>query len=124
MSLSRVAVIVPLVEGAGDRARALLAAGPPFDPATWDLEAHHVFATDREVVFVCEASDDGLFERLTGNSTFWAAKSEWTEIIAGAPHIASAVHSWSRPQDDLTGVSYESTPGPGDSDGGDVFAPS
>ena len=40
LSLTRVAVIVPLVEGAGDRARALLAAGPPFDPATWEIEEH------------------------------------------------------------------------------------
>ena len=72
--MSRSAVIVPLVEGAEDRARALLAAGPP-----------------------------------------WAGISEWAEIVAGEPFIA--------PLDDLTGVSYESTPGPGDSEGGDVFPP-
>ena len=68
--MARVAVIVPLVEGAEDRARALLAAGLP---------------------------------------------SEWAEIATGVPFIA--------PLDDLTGVSYESTPGPGDSEGGDLFPP-
>lgn len=72
--MSRSAVIVPLVEGAEDRARALLAAGP-----------------------------------------LWASASEWAEIVAGEPFIA--------PLDDLTGVSYESTPGPGDSEGGDLFPP-
>lgn len=122
-TLTRVAVIVPLVEGAGDRARALLASGPPFDPAAWDLEDHHVFATDSEVVFVFEANDEGVLERLAGNSAFWAARSEWKEIVAGAPHIAPAVYSWSRPKDEATGVSFEPTPGPGDSEGGDVFAP-
>ena len=72
--MARVAVIVPLVEGAEDRARALLAAG-----------------------------------------LLWASASEWAEIVAGEPFIA--------PLDDLTGVSYESTPGPGDSEGGDLFPP-
>jgi hypothetical protein len=72
--MARLAVIVPLAEGAEDRARALLAAGPP-----------------------------------------WAGTSEWAEIVAGAPFIA--------PLDDRTGVSYESTPGPGDSEGGDLFPP-
>jgi hypothetical protein len=73
--MARVAVIVPLVEGSEDRARDLLAAGPP-----------------------------------------WAGTSEWAEIVAEAPFIRRA--------DELTGVSYEPTPGPGDSDGGDVFPPS
>lgn len=123
LSLTRVAVIVPLVEGAGDRARALLAAGPPFDPASWELEGHYVFATDSEVVFVFEAYDDGILERLAGNSISWAVASEWTEIVAGAPHIAPIVYSWSRPQAEATGVTFEPTPGPGDSEGGDVFAP-
>ena len=72
--MAHAVVIVPLVEGAEDRARALLAGGPP-----------------------------------------WASTSEWAEIVAGAPFIA--------PLDALTGVSYESTPGPGDSEGGDVFPP-
>jgi hypothetical protein len=72
--MARLAVIVPLVEGAEDRARTLLAAGPS-----------------------------------------WASASEWAEIVAGEPFIA--------PLDDLTGMSYESTPGPGDSEGGDLFPP-
>jgi hypothetical protein len=72
--MARFTVIVPLVEGAEERARALLAAGPP-----------------------------------------WADTSEWAEIVAGAPFI--------RAEDELTGVSYASTPGPGDSEGGDVFPP-
>ena len=72
--MARAVVIVPLVEGAEDRARALLAAGPP-----------------------------------------WADTSEWAEIVAEAPFI--------RRDDDLSGLSYESTPGPGDSEGGDVFPP-
>jgi hypothetical protein len=72
--MAHAVVIVPLVEGAEDRARALLATGP-----------------------------------------LWAGTSEWAEIVAGAPFIA--------PMDDLTGVSYEPTPGPGDSEGGDLFPP-
>lgn len=80
--MARVALIVPLVEGAEDRARALLAAGPP-----------------------------------------WAGAAEWTEIVAGSPFIAPDAYAGSG-QHEPTGVSYESTPGPGDSEGGDVFPPS
>ena len=69
LSLSRLVVILPLVEGAGDRARELLAAGVPFDPGDWQIQGHDVFATDSEVVFVFEAYDDGILERLAGNST-------------------------------------------------------
>ena len=72
--MARLAVIVPLVEGAEDRARALLAAGPP-----------------------------------------WAGAAEWAEIVAGEPFIGR--------EDELSGVSYDSTPGPGDSEGGDIFPP-
>lgn len=119
--MTRVAVILPLVEGSGDRARTLLAAGPPLDPKTWELDEYHVFATDTEVVFVFEASGAGALELFAADSSLWAA--EWPEILAGKPQIASDVYSWSRPPDEGTGVVFEATPGPGDSEGGDVFGP-
>jgi hypothetical protein len=121
-SVTRIAVIVPLVGGAGDRARALIAAGPPVDPASWPIEEQQVFVTDSEVAFVFETDDEGILSRLVGGPILWAA-AEWSEIAAEAPHVASADYSWSRPQDEASGLTYKATPGPGYSEGGDVFAP-
>src|SRR6266540_6588474 len=53
---SSVAVVVPLKRGSAARARALVREGPPFDPAI-RFERHHVFVSEREVVFVFEGED-------------------------------------------------------------------
>jgi hypothetical protein len=115
-------MIVPLVHGAGDRARALIAAGPPVDPAAWAIEEQQVFVTDSEIAFVFETADGGILERLGSGPTLWATRSEWREIAAGTPHVALAGYSWSRPEDEKTGLAFKPTPGPGYSEGGDVFA--
>ena len=122
-SVTRIAMFVPLLDGAADCARALAAAGPPVDPATWAIEEYQIFVTDREVTLVFETCDDGLFERLAGGPSLWPVAAEWMEIAAGAPHVVPADNSWSRPRDETTGLLFNPTPGPGDSEGGDVFAP-
>jgi hypothetical protein len=44
----------------------------------------------------------------------------WGEYVAGAPRIAEEVFSWSRAEV-ADSVSFLPTPGPGDSDGGDIY---
>ena len=56
--MSRLVVVVPLADGARERARELLEQGPPFDPAATHLERHSVYLTDREAVFVFETPGD------------------------------------------------------------------
>jgi hypothetical protein len=121
-SVTRIAMIVPLVKGAGERARALIGSDPPLDPAALAIEEQEVFVTDNEVAFVFETSDRGILERLAGH-TSWVAAPEWREIVAGKPHVAQVGYSWSRPDDETTGLAFKPTPGPGYSEGGDVFAP-
>jgi hypothetical protein len=118
--MSRAVVVLPLREGASEQAATLLRGGPPFDPQEVGLERHHVFLTESEVVFVFEADSRDAAEKLIGEGRFWSAASAWKDLVAGPPQVAEEAYSWVRlhvPDD----VSFEPTPGPGDSDGGDLF---
>jgi hypothetical protein len=121
-SVTRIAMIVPLVKGAGERARAIIGSDPPLDAAALAIKEQEVFVTDSEIAFVFETSDRGILERLAG-PTSWVAAPEWREIVAGEPHVAQVGYSWSRPDDETNGLAFKPTPGPGYSEGGDVFAP-
>jgi hypothetical protein len=118
--MSRAVVVLPLREGANEQAAELLRGGPPFDPEAIGLERHHVFLTEREAVFVFEADSRGVAEKLIGGGRFWSAASAWKDLVEGPPRLAEDAYSWVRPHvpDD---VSFEPTPGPGDSDGGDLY---
>jgi len=119
-SMSRAVVVVPLQEGASRQAAELLRKGPPFDPEEVGLERHHVFLTDQEAVFVFEADDPGAAERLADNGNLWSSAAAWKDLVSGPPRLADDAYSWLRahvPDD----VSFAATPGPGDSDGGDLF---
>ena len=113
---SRVLVVLPLVEGARERAAELLRNGPPFDPGEVGLGRHHVFLTESEAIFLFEADSPDAADRLLSSTHLWAAAAGWKDLVAGPPRIASTFRAG--PADY---VSFEATPGPGDSDGGDVF---
>jgi hypothetical protein len=117
-----IALVVPLKPGSGEAVRALLAQGPPFDPEQLpELEHHQVFVSDAQVIFAFQSSGtvDAFAARLVDPDLLQAALA-WREHIAGPPQIAEGVYSWTRtgqPED----VSFLATPGPGDSDGGDIY---
>jgi hypothetical protein len=115
-------VVLPLKPGATEEVRALLDAGSPFDPAAIEgLERHEVFLTDSEVVFLFESSlSADALAALLSNSEIWQAAAAWQEHVAGPPRIAESMFSWSQ-ADEPADVYYLPTPGPGDSDGGDIF---
>ena len=118
--MSRAVVVLPLRAGASEQAAELLRGGPPFDPNDVGLERHHVFLTDQEAVFVFEANSRDTAEKLIGEGRFWSAASAWKDLVDGPPRLAEDVYSWVRshvPDD----ISFEPTPGPGDSDGGDLY---
>ena len=95
----RTAFVLPLVEGAVERARALLEEGPPFDPAETALDRHEVYLTSSEVVFVFE-SRLGLdaLEPLLSDPALWLSAASWRDVLAGPPRVAEDVYSWSRPE--------------------------
>ncbi len=120
--MSRLTIVVPLVEGARPKAEALLRKGPPFDPETAGLEQHHVFLTDHEAIFLFESEAKDAVERLADDPKLWTALAGWGDLVAGTPRLAEDVYSWARPHPPED-VSFTATPGPGDSEGGDVFSP-
>ena len=118
--VSRVLVVLPLQPGASTRAGELLRAGPPFDPEVVGLERHQAFLTDEEAVFLFEADEKEAAERLVSSAALSAAAAAWKDIVAGPPRLAEEAYSWVRPHvpDDVV---FTPTPGPGGSDGGDLY---
>lgn len=95
--MSRLVVVVPLADGARERARELLEQGPPFDPAATHLERHSAYLTDREAVFVFETPGDEppLQLRAEDPALLYAAEA-WRDLMAGRPRKAQPVYSWER----------------------------
>jgi hypothetical protein len=122
ISAERVAVVVPLREGKRSEAERLLDKGPPFDPEHAGLERHEVFLGDQEAVFVFDAVSELSLQKLLTDSKVWASAAVWHEVVAGPPRIAKPFYAWVTVsgRDDL---SFEPTPGPGDSEGGDIYSP-
>ena len=90
----RLALVVPLKPGARPKAAALLAKGPPFDPAGLGLESHEVFLTDDEAVFVFEGVPDVLLNRSAENETIWDAAEAWEPLVEGSIRFAERVYAW------------------------------
>lgn len=91
----RAVVVVPLRRGGADRARELVAVGPPFDPADVGLRRHDVFVTDREAIFVLEGPEiEATVERLLGDVTVWRRAAAWRSCLGGRPRLAAHVYSW------------------------------
>src|SRR5688572_8842285 len=121
--MSYLVVVAPLKAAMVERARELLAEGPPFELEDSVFERHAVHLTDREAVFTFEG--EGLPSAtfaLSAEDPIWRAAAAWQECFADRPRIARTTFSWQRVQTPR-GVSFEPTPGPGDSEGGDLFSP-
>ncbi len=119
----RLLVILPLKQGAQADVRALLDSGPPFDPEQiGGLDRHEVFLTPAEIVVLFEATSgmEGPLKALA-RPEVWQAAAAWAPYLDGPPRIAEDVFSWSRLAEPENGRYYLPTPGPGDSDGGDIF---
>lgn len=112
-------VVIPLKPGAFGNLASLIRKGPPFDLEAVGLERHHVFLTEHEAVVVLEGETPEAIERLARDA---AASSAWTEHAALPPRFAEDVYDWIRPEP-AENVLYTPTPGPGDSEGGDLYSP-
>ena len=99
----RLAVVVPLKDGSRDAVRALLQAGPPFDPAETHVDRHQVFLTRDEVVFVFESRLGAqAFEPLLTEPELWKIAASWREHVAGPPRVAEDVYAWAREGRDIS----------------------
>ncbi|MGZ4419669.1 MAG: hypothetical protein ACXVRV_16055 [Gaiellaceae bacterium] len=93
----RIAIVLPLREDAHDAVQTLIAAGPPFDPDSVDLDRHLVFLTESEAVFVFESTRGAdALEPLLQEPKLWQSVAAWHDYLAGPPRFAEDVYSWER----------------------------
>ena len=92
--MSRLVVVAPLKPGAEARARELLDEGPPFDLEGSAFDAHEVFVTPQEVVFVFEGNE--TLSLTAGDPAIWRAAKDWADCLDGRPRIARSAFSWKR----------------------------
>ena len=92
--MSRLVVVAPLRPGAEARARELLDEGPPFDLEGSAINAHEVFVTPQEVVFVFEGSE--TLSLTAGDPGIMRAAKAWADCLDGRPRIARSAFSWKR----------------------------
>ena len=118
----RLVLVLPLRPGTEDAVRGLLANGPPIDlDQVPELDRHEVLLTSDEAIFVFEsASGSDAISAFLSKSEFWRAAGAWQAHVAGAPRLAESAYSWVR-SEEKGDLSFLATPGPGDSDGGDIF---
>lgn len=90
----QVVVTVPLKAGCGERAKELLAQGPPFDPAALGLTRHEVYVAEREAVFVFGGPHvREKIEDATRDPTLWRAGLAWRACIAGRPRLSESLEA-------------------------------
>jgi hypothetical protein len=93
-----VAVVVPIRRGTAEAARRLVEEGPPFDLEQLGLERHHVFVSEREVVFFFEGESASVaVDALARSPRVLNAAVRWRGILAGRPRLAAEQFGWTRP---------------------------
>jgi len=92
-----VAVVVPIRRGTAEAARRLVEEGPPFDVEGLGLERHHVFVSEREVVFFFEGDNaTAAAEALSRSPGVLKAAVRWRHILGGRPRLAEEQFGWTR----------------------------
>lgn len=96
--MNRLVVVAPLKPGSEGRARELLDEGPPIDLENSRFDAHEVFVTAQEVIFVFEggATDGGTIDLAADDPGVWRAAKAWADCLDGRPRIARSAFSWKR----------------------------
>jgi hypothetical protein len=103
---ARLAVVVPINDGARAQAKSLLERGAPFDPEAAGLDRHTVLLGDRQVVFLFEAEAPASIERLFGRPELWDAAEGWKEVVAGPACVTEVVYEWERPPTRIHGLGF------------------
>jgi hypothetical protein len=89
-----------LKEGCHERARELIADGPPFDAAEERLTRHTVYLSSHEVVFVFEGHEvEWIVDAVVSEPFRYQVEQAfeaWRPIIDGEPRMATVAYSWDR----------------------------
>jgi hypothetical protein len=100
VGMRRLAIVVPLKEGAAKDAERLLSGSPPFDPAEAGFTRHSVYLTSNEAVFVFEGPEvEWRLDDLVGDlfhPALHMAALEWEKIEDGRPRLGREAYFWER----------------------------
>lgn len=103
--MNRIAVTVQLPAGAEERARGLLASGPPFDPGRLGLTRHTVYAHEDTVIFVFEGEHlERTLPALLNDRLRSGAFAAWGALLAEEPRLAHAVYHWDEKEDTMKSI--------------------
>jgi hypothetical protein len=93
--VERIAVIAQVRPGSEEQAKRLLAAGPPFDPASLGLISHDVYLGQGAVIFVFEGLEvERRVADLVNDPAASGSFSAWGPLLDGAPTIARSAYHW------------------------------
>lgn len=93
--LRKLAIVLPLDPSKRDVAQDYLEEGPPFDLRSAGVDAHEVFLTDCEAIFVFGLPQGpSTLERVLADDEFWSVVSSWEHIAAGPPRLAHVAFDW------------------------------
>ena len=91
----RLAIVGKLQPGSRERAREIIAAGPPHELDETGFRRHSIFLAEETVVFVFEGSGvEALVSKLIGDPAASGSFSVWAPLLAGTPTLAHEEFNW------------------------------
>ena len=91
----RLAIVARLRPGSSERAKEILAAGPPYELSAAGFRRHSIFLAEETVVFVFEGTGiEGLVSKLIGDPASSGSFSVWGPLLAGTPTLALEEFHW------------------------------
>jgi hypothetical protein len=91
----RLAIVGRLRPGSRDRAREIIAAGPPYELNEAGFRRHSIFLAEETVVFVFEGPGiEALVSKLIGDPAASGSFSVWGPLLAGTPTLAQEEFFW------------------------------
>ena len=99
--MEQIAIVARLKPGAEQRAAALIAKGPPFDPGELGITRHSVYLAADAVVFVFEGHEvESAVDDLVEDPFRWMvseAFGAWRPLVEGDPRIGRPAYLWESP---------------------------
>lgn len=93
--MDRLAVVARLRPDTETRAKALIEAGPPFDPGEVGLSRHDVYLSHGEVVFVFEGPEvEWIVDALVDDPFRSPVFAAWEPLLDRPPRLARPVYHW------------------------------
>jgi hypothetical protein len=91
----RLAIVVKLRKGSRERAREILAAGPPYELADAGFRRHSIFLAGETAVFVFEGPGvHELVSKVIDDPAAAGSFSTWAPLLAGTPTLAHEEFHW------------------------------